>query len=458
MTDYINNICIEKETIYYYAWYNSIETYQYVFTTDETPNPSSFYYYYPSGIVQGTIRSYDSVNNTITVPIGREGTIYSRKSNSDRITFTYPKIPIGGDNFDDQWNTETFLILDSVTLSGDTRYTYSLESYLPDDDYDYEVLFLGCSTSTASSGKTCQLTLYTGVVSEQEQGWRLNRCTARTNATVRAGGCAIIPIFKSNRRIIVYTQDSTTNNTDTYLKAVGYRRIGRNKDFKVFSYLYCWGWRYYTESETPSVGDTVYDLIQNSIYTVEDCDGIWLTISYSNVTIQAKRQNSGDINTNYISNVNSYPIGGKNFDGEIVMFDTDQSGLSVGTRNANEHNILFDTTIAAEAHATFSVANVIPNDGYDYELCFSVYTATPSTSGKATNLQVVQGTYTTRPENAILVGYRVARTGAAYADFKTVWLPISASDKNITFFNITTATTINYNCMIHGYRRIGTND
>lgn len=88
----------------------------------------------------------------------------------------------------------------------------------------------------------------------------------------------------------------------------------------------------------------------------------------------------------------------------------------------------------------------------------SIWTDTPSTSGKATNLIVAQGTHTSRPVYGQTVGYRVARTGAKYADFKTIWLPISANDKNITFFNINDSTTTTYNCMIHGYRRIGTND
>ena len=155
-------------------------------------------------------------------------TDYIEKIEANNITY-----PIGGDNFDGQWSTETLTILSNATLSGGTYYTYSLSNYLPDDDYDYEVIFNGATSSTASSGKVCQLTLFTGTTTTNEQGWRLNRCQARTNATTRAGGSAIIPIFKSDRNVTVYTQDSTTNNTSTYLHASGYRRLGNNTSFNI---------------------------------------------------------------------------------------------------------------------------------------------------------------------------------------------------------------------------------
>ena len=300
------------------------------------------------------------------------------------------KIPIGGDNFDGQWDSHSMTILSNGTLSGETFKSYSLSSYLPDDNYDYEVYFSGSTNSTASSGKTCQLTIFSGTVTSNNGcGYRLNRCTARTSSTVRAGGCAIIPIYSNDRNVTIYTQDSSTNNQGTYFYAKGFRRIGKN-----------------------------------------------------------------DTSSNYISNINSYLIGGNNFNGNTTMFTSDQSGLVTGD---TEHNLLFtNTTISGNGVTSFSVSNVIPNDGYDYELCLSIWSKPPQTSGKVLNLNIASGSSTDHPFQ-LVVGIRIARTGASYNDFKTIWLPISANDKYITMLNLS-SDTATLNCQIHGYRRIGTND
>jgi hypothetical protein len=157
--------------------------------------------------------------------------------------------------------------------------------------------------------------------------------------------------------------------------------------------------------------------------------------------------------TDYIGKINSYPIGGKNFDGDVVWFTTDQEGL---IHNANyEHNLLFDTTTiaATSGTATYSVANIIPDDGYDYELCVSVYCKTPNSSGKTQVLNLKPGS---EAGYLLYVGYRTARTNQQYAEMHTEWLPIEASDKNISFANYGSGV-VTYNCQIHGYRRIGTN-
>ena len=303
---------------------------------------------------------------------------------------TKTRIPIGGDNFDGQWDSHSVTILSNSTLSGETFKSYPLSSYLPDDNYDYEVYFSGVTSSTSSSGNTCQLTIFSGTVTSNNGcGYRLNRCTARTNATVSAGGCAIIPIYSNDRNVTIYTQDASTNNQNIYFHARGFRRIGKN-----------------------------------------------------------------DTSSNYVSNINSYPIGGNNFNGNAIMFTSDQSGLVTG---GTEHNLLFtDTTISGNGVTSFSVSNVIPNDGYDYELCLSIWSRPPQTSGKALNLYIASGSSVNHPFQ-VVVGYRIARTNAGYSDFKTIWLPISANDKYITILNIS-SDTATLNCQIHGYRRIGTND
>lgn len=577
------------------------------------------------------------------------------------------KIQIGGKKFDGQWEgINGANLISGSTLSGGTYYQYSLNDYLPDDGYDYEVMFWGSSLSVATSGKTCQLTLLSGYNESSTNGWRLGRCTARTAATVRAGGNAILPIFANDRYVTVFTQDSDSNNTSTYLRACGYRRIGSNhtnsqwstpvkclpniefeSDFNFNGWktlindgnklvaLHCNGviytstdginWDYGTNIITPSstivFNDIIYDGTKfvaiacgkidsthytllvyytntdditqswtsstvvdtlshtqynnelsiaygNDIYTVlgiaNDCYissdliswsrrgggqslvkdvvyannyfyslktngkimrsssgydfvfidrigqyGDWTSIVYntndnkfvaltSSGLISTSTSSTGDswgtpsyprglynntinqynwksisiLNNKLIimgnnghisyqvdtlSNINDIQIGGNNFNGIPVIFTSDQSSLiNSGT---DEHNLLTGSvSIDSQAHQSYDVSDIIPDDGYDYELCISVWTATQSTSSRDVNLFVAQGSLTSRPIYAIQVGYRFARTGAQYGDYNMAWLPISHKDKWITFYSNTSTYAFTYNCAIHGYRRIGTND
>ncbi len=134
---------------------------------------------------------------------------------------------IGGNNFDGDWIGSNFTIVSDSTLSGNSCTPYSLSSYLPDDGYDYEVMFWGGSTSQATSGRLCAVTLLSGSTTAAT-GFRLGMCNARTAATVFCGGSAIIPIFASSKYVSVYIQGSSYNNTGVWVKATGYRRIGTN--------------------------------------------------------------------------------------------------------------------------------------------------------------------------------------------------------------------------------------
>jgi hypothetical protein len=161
--------------------------------------------------------------------------------------------------------------------------------------------------------------------------------------------------------------------------------------------------------------------------------------------------------TDYIGKINNYPIGGKNFDGKPVIFTTDQSGLIIGAGTAPAHNLLFDiVTIPSNGHVTYSVADIIPNDGYDYELFLSSYLRTVATSGKSIQVCVGSGTLTSDTGALPLIRTLMTRTNAVYYSQNNAWLPIKASDKNITFFNLGNSNA-SVDCRINGYRRIGTN-
>ncbi len=162
--------------------------------------------------------------------------------------------------------------------------------------------------------------------------------------------------------------------------------------------------------------------------------------------------------TNYIKNINGTLIGGKNFDGSVTIFTSDQAGLITSD---STHNLLVtDTTLAANDGVFISVSTILPNDGYNYEICLSVYAAC-STSGKFIDFYIQSGSsYTTLDSSAPLqqcVTRRRVRTSASYNSFQVVWVPIFASDKYIRLINMGDGSST-YNVVVHGYRRLGTND
>lgn len=146
------------------------------------------------------------------------------------ITANNTNYPIGGDTFDGRWVNTRFSILSNATLAAKTAVTYSLSNYLPNDNYTYEVIFSGGCQSNGAKSDLCQLMLYTGTAdtTTAANGLRLDRAVARTANTVLAGASAILPIYPNDKNITVYTIGAVNANKNTYLSALGYRRIGTN--------------------------------------------------------------------------------------------------------------------------------------------------------------------------------------------------------------------------------------
>lgn len=301
---------------------------------------------------------------------------------------------VGGDILDGQWVKSNYTILTNATLAGSSSFIYSLSSYLPNDSYNYEVLVSGKATTGSSSGNICQLEVFSGSSSASDYGWRLGRAVARTAANVDSGGCALVPIYSNDKNITIRTKDATTNNTYVDFKVVAYRRIGTNNDT--------------------------------------------LTNKISKIT----------------SNNTTRALGGKVADSGVTYFTTEQSGL-YSKPDTDFVNYIETTTltIAAGGTSTYSLSNIMPNDGYDYEFLFSVQSLV-STSGKYMSLTL--GNVTNNNQYALIVGQRKARTNANYMNFQTLWCPIPSGNKNIQIDN-TGNGSATFNIKVHGYRRIGTN-
>lgn len=130
----------------------------------------------------------------------------------------------GVNTIDGQWVIKSGGNLASgVTLPTTTSLEYSLASWLPDDNYNYEVFLSGAVSTGTTSGNTSTLQ-----VSSDIFAYVMYVCQAQTRAasSVRAAGNIIIPVG-TDRTVSVYYVSS---NTGTFsLTARGYRRIGTNQ-------------------------------------------------------------------------------------------------------------------------------------------------------------------------------------------------------------------------------------
>jgi len=123
--------------------------------------------------------------------------------------------------YDGQWVESNLNIYQGNRLATDTN--YSLSNYLPNDNYNYEVLFYGAATTGSTSGNQCRLYLKTDILSQDE----IYVCNAvtRTSHSNNARGTAILPIG-AGRIVTIY--GTSSDNGTIFLGAAGYRRIGTN--------------------------------------------------------------------------------------------------------------------------------------------------------------------------------------------------------------------------------------
>ena len=188
---------------------------------------------------------------------------------------------LSGDVFNGQYSEQDTSVFTKVTFTADQWRTYSLASIIPDDGYDYEVMFESTTSTGTTSGNLVDIQLYSGTATSSNNAnnfhTRIGRCLTRTSSTQICGGIGILPIKASDKKVTVRNADGsgTSGNYNCYVKRL--RRIGTNKK-------------------------------------------------------------SND--TKYISNINSHPIGGKLLDGQwISSIYSIASGLSIAKDVIKEYDL-----------------------------------------------------------------------------------------------------------------------
>lgn len=149
---------------------------------------------------------------------------------------------LSGDVFDGQ-PSETFTqhVFQEITFTANQYRTYSLASIIPDDGYDYEVLFEAWANTGTSSGNAVGVILYSGSATSSSHtdnfNTRVIRGNTRTSSNQQFGGCAMLPIKASDKRITVNNIDGSGTSGNMSLNVRGLRRIGTNKKSENTQYL-----------------------------------------------------------------------------------------------------------------------------------------------------------------------------------------------------------------------------
>lgn len=146
---------------------------------------------------------------------------------------------------------------------------------------------------------------------------------------------------------------------------------------------------------------------------------------------------------NSISNITiggvNQQIGGDNFDGQWIF-----SALTLAD----------SITLSGESNNTYSLAEYLPDDDYDYEIACSVSGTTTSTSGNMFEYNLYAGTGTSGIMKRICRA--VTRASSTQRAAGTCILPISKTDRNLTLRSAATYNSTAY-IRLRGYRRIGLN-
>lgn len=151
----------------------------------------------------------DETNNNFTLPMGE---IYGMKADTNLNNLS----DIGKKVIDGQWINSS-MQLSSAIAKG--NYTIDLSEYLPNDNYNYEILI------------TCEA--YKGDVSGSFAAYvssdliEHSVCVARNSTYSRGSACSVVLPVNQTRKIY-YNIANTVSDMNVVFYAVGYRRIGTN--------------------------------------------------------------------------------------------------------------------------------------------------------------------------------------------------------------------------------------
>lgn len=115
------------------------------------------------------------------------------------------------------------IITSTTSINSNETKTYDLSSYLPDDNYTYEVYYSVAGETGATSGNNVDIVVSALLPSTN----RVARARTRASSSVTWCGSGTIPITGANRNISVTNLGSA--GSINFFRVLAYRRIGTNQ-------------------------------------------------------------------------------------------------------------------------------------------------------------------------------------------------------------------------------------
>lgn len=143
------------------------------------------------------------------------------KADTDLTNLTSTASP----NFDGQIVQTTLDIITSTTsINSNETKTYDLSSYLPDDNYTYEVYYSVAGETGTTSGNNVDIVVSSALLPATN---RVARARTRASSSVTWCGSGTIPITGANRNISVTNLGSA--GSINFFRVLAYRRVGTNQ-------------------------------------------------------------------------------------------------------------------------------------------------------------------------------------------------------------------------------------
>ena len=161
-----------------------------------------------------TLSNVSSIDSNSAVQTALDGKANTSLSNLDST---------GQAVIDGQWVGVNHTILANPTTAPTSDLPeIDLSSYLPNDNYAYEVLLMGAVGTGTTSGNQTRIILQSSIITDS---YYMVSAQTRSTSSVTAYGCCVLPIG-SDKELKVMGYASNTGAISLYLR--GYRRIGTN--------------------------------------------------------------------------------------------------------------------------------------------------------------------------------------------------------------------------------------
>ena len=124
--------------------------------------------------------------------------------------------------FDGQWVSSRLTLVSNETYPTTTNIEYTLSSYLPEDNYNYEVI-ASCATRASAGEKQMRIELISDII---DHSFILGDCISSSSKQSFGSGTISIPVG-IGRKITTVKLSWVSGTYSVWL--TGYRRIGTNQ-------------------------------------------------------------------------------------------------------------------------------------------------------------------------------------------------------------------------------------